>query len=154
MTTKHVCKEAFAVIGKAGKGPADNPLAWTLPLWEDANKNFQEIAALAQKDENGLPLIWGAMNDVDETNKRWGETGKYMAGCEAGVDTQPPTGWTKWVIPAQRYLVVETTADQYGEVFGAIVHDENIKIVGTVHERYPQPGNPNVLEIWFPVGTV
>lgn len=151
MTTKYIFKDTFAVIGKAGQGAANNPQAWVLPLWEDANAHFSEIAALANKDEAGTPLIWGAMNDADESNRRWSDTGKYMAGCEADVNAQPPEGWTKWVIPAQTYLVAECTADQYGEVFGAITSDETIEIIGTVHERYPQPGNPNVLELWFPV---
>jgi len=104
-----------------------------------------------KKDENGVPLVWGAMNDVGESNKRWGETGKYMAGCEAELDAQTPTGWAKWIIPAQTYLVAECTSDKYGEIFGSVTNDPSIEIVGTVHERYPQPGNPNVLELWFPV---
>ena len=148
---KYVYKDAFAVIGKAGSGPADKGPEWIAPLWPDAFKNLFEIAGIIRKTENGEVLWWGAMNDDEESNKRWGQTGKYMAGCEADVDVQPPDGWTKWVIPAQTYLVADATQATYGVVFGGITNDPKIKITGTVHERYPQPGNENVLELYFPV---
>jgi len=151
MTKKYIYKDAFAVIGKAGQGAANNPQAWIFPLWDDANGHFAEISGIVRKDEKGTPLVWGAMNDVDESNRRWGDVGNYMAGCEADIDAQSPAGWSKWIIPAQTYLVVDCTPDKYGEVFGGITSDPDIEIVGTVHERYPEPGNPNVLELWFPV---
>ena len=149
--TKHLYKNAFAVIGKAGQGPADNPQSWIPPLWDDANSHFNEITGVILKDDDGAPLVWGAMNNVDESNKRWDDTGKYMAGCEADVNAQPPDGWAKWIIPAQTYLVANCTGTTYGDVFAQITNDSNIEIIGTVHERYPEPGNPNVLELWFPV---
>lgn len=158
---KYFYKDTFAVIGKSGHGPADNPQTWILPLWDDANKNFTEIADVIQKNENEMPLsLWGAMNDMSESNKRWGENenapdepvqGKYIAGCEADTDAQPPVGWTKWIIPAQTYMIVKCTMDEYGEVFGKIVNDPEIQIAGTVHERYPEPDNPSVVELWFPI---
>ncbi len=152
MTTKHIYKDIFSVIGKAGQGPADSPQKWIPQLWNDANSHFAEIAEVIRKDENGIPLgVWGAMNDAEESNKRWGETGKYMAGCEADIDAAAPEGWTKWIIPAQTYLVAECTAEEYGEVFGKITNDPNIEIVGTVHERYPVPGNSDLLELYFPI---
>jgi predicted transcriptional regulator YdeE len=150
--TKIFFKDTFAVIGKAGQGPANNPQAWVLSLWNDANANFSEIADMILKSESNAPLsVWGAMNDMHESNKRWGESGKYMAGCETKIDTQPPEGWTKWIIPAQTYMTVKCTMQEYGEVFSKIADDPEIRIVGTVHERYPEPGNPSILELWFPV---
>ena len=155
-TIKYVYKDAFAVIGKAGQGSAENPQTWVMPLWDNANANFGEIARLVRKNESGAPLIWGAMNDIEESNKRWGEvgfgdTGKYMAGGEADVNTKAPAGWTKWIIPAQTYLVASCTMDEYGEVFGQIADKLGGKIVGSVHEFYPEPGNPNVLDVYFPI---
>lgn len=91
------------------------------------------------------------MNDINEQNKRWSEFGKYMAGCEADVNIVPPPGWTKWIIPSQTYIVAECSSEQYGEVFNKIINDPNILVVATVHERYPQPGNPALLELWFPI---
>ena len=145
-------KDTFAVIGRAGQGAANHPQEWILPLWDDANAHFSEIESLARKSEDGTPSIWGAMNDVTESNKRWDEcTGKYMAGYETDLDALQPDGWTKWIIPAQTYLVAETTMAEYGDVFRAISNDGNFGIVATVHERYPQPENPNIVELWFPI---
>ncbi len=152
MNTRFVYKDSFSVIGKMGQGPAANPGEWILPIWEDANAHFHEISPFVRHNADGdIAGVWGAMNDVDEQNKRWNDSGKYMAGCEAGADAQPPEGWTKWTVPAQTYLVAECTSDTYEEVFGKITNDENINIVGTVHERYPEPGNPDIVELYVPV---
>jgi len=156
MTTKHVYKDAFAVIGKAGQGYADDMPLWIPPLWDDANANFEEIANVVRKDKDGAPLIWGAMTDIDESNKRWGEAGlsnagKYMASSEADIDAIAPKGWTKWIIPAQTYLVISTTMDEYGDVFVKTVNELGNKIIGSVQEFYPEPGNPYVLDVYFPI---
>ena len=148
---KYIYKDSFAVIGKAGQGPADNPQSWILPLWDVANKHYEEIAGLVRKNENGVPLLWGAMNDEFESNKRWGAVGKYMAGGEVDIETAAPKGWTKWVIPAQTYLVAACQMDEYLQVFTTIVSALNNEIIGTVHEHYPDPGNPNKVEIYFPI---
>lgn len=55
------------------------------------------------------------------------------------------------IIPSQTYLVAECSEDEYGNVFSKITNDPEIQIVAAVHERYPQPGNPNALELWFPI---
>ena len=154
MNLKYRHKEAFAVIGKVGQGAADSPHEWIMPLWDEANAHFTEIVNIVRKKDDGSPLgIWGAMNDIDESNKRWGDSGKYMASAEADVDAAapPPEGWAKWIIPAQTYLVADCTMDTYGEVFGSITNDPSISIVGAVHERYPELGNPNVVELYFPI---
>jgi len=148
----YLYKDTFAVIGKVGEGSANHPQEWVVPLWNEANGNFNEIADIILKDEAGNPAgVWGAMNDVNERNKRWDEKGKYLAGCEVDINILPPSGWTKWIIPAQTYLVVECTSDTYVKVFETIESNPKIKIISTVHERYPEPGNPNKLEVYFPV---
>ena len=149
--TKYLYKDAFAVVGKAGQGVSDNPQEWILPLWNEANTHFSEIASMVCKSESGVPSIWGAMNDKDESNKRWDDVGKYMAGGETNVDAKVPEGWTKWTIPAQTYMVVPCTMKEYGEVFGKVTSDSSIQIVGTVHEHYPEPNNPNIVELYFPI---
>lgn len=149
---KCIYKDTFAVIGKAGEGPADSPKTWVMPLWEEANRSFSEIADIICKTETGAPLgVWGAMNDANESNKRWDITGKYMAGCEADQKAQAPKGWTKWRIPSQTYLVVSCSGKEYEETLDQITGDARFPIKGTIHERYPQPGNPNVLELYVPV---
>jgi len=155
---KYLYKDAFAVIGKMGQGAAGNTQEWIPPLWEAANSNFKEVENLIRKSKSGAPLIWGAMNDINESNKRWGETGmatmgKYMAGGEADARTVPPDGWSKWVIPAQTYLVASCSMDDYGKVFMEITEKLGAGIVGSIHEFYPEPGNPNMLDIYFPIAT-
>ena len=151
MNTKYIYKDAFAVIGKAGQGPAANAQAWITPLWEQAYADRAEMAGCIRTDKNGVPFWWGAMNDDGETNQRWGETGRYMAGCEADIGAAAPEGWTKWIIPAQTYLVAGCTMDRYGETFRIITNDPAIEIIGTIHERYPDAGNPNLVELYVPV---
>ncbi len=74
-----------------------------------------------------------------------------MASGEADIDAKVPEGWTKWIIPAQTYMVAKCSMDEYGQVFSKITSNPEIQIVGTVHEHYPEPGNPNVVEIYFPI---
>ena len=124
MITTYLYKDAFAVIGKAGHGPADKGPEWIQPLWEAAGASYPEIADVCKKSGSGGLFWWGAMNDSEEQNKVWGDTGKYMAGCEADVSAAAPEGWTKWIIPAQTYLVVSASPDKYGEVFRKVMSDK------------------------------
>jgi len=154
MDTKIMYKDEFAVIGKMKEGSALNPHEWVPPIWSEAAPKFPEIFSVIRHSDNGdVAGVWGAMNDVGELNKRWDENGRYLAGCEADVDAVAPTGWTKWVIPAQTYLVADCTLETYGEVFGPLTNDPSITIVGTVHERYPHPDDSNRLELWFPIAS-
>ena len=103
-------KQQFSVIGKLGKGLAIEGPKWIPPLWQEANSNFAEISNLAKLDAEGNIIgIWGAMSDVDEKFERWKEEGKYLAGCEVTDDAIAPNGWTKWVIPAFKYVVTKCT---------------------------------------------
>jgi hypothetical protein len=69
-----------------------------------------------------------------------------MPGCEADVDAVSPDGWTKWIIPAQTYLVVSASPDKYGEIFGKVVGDKDNVVTGAI-----QPDNPSIMELCFPV---
>ena len=151
MKKRYQYKDTFAVIGKKGEGDAATSQEWILPLWDAANATFNEIAHLVRKKDDGAPVIWGAMNDIAETNKRWSARGKYMAGCEAAPDSIAPDTWSKWIIPAQTYLIVECSMGEYGSVFNAISNDADIQITGTVHEHYPNLSDPENLELWFPI---
>jgi len=153
---RYMYKDAFAVIGKMGQGSADNAKEWILPLWDDAVSNFKEVEHLIRKHESGEPIFWGAGNDVGESNKRWGwgglnDEGKFMAGGEADLDAIPPDGWSKWVIPAQTYVVASCTADDLIKVFADIVEKFGERIVGCEHEFYPEPGNDDVIDMYVPI---
>ncbi len=156
MNTKIIFKDKFSVIGKMGMGCSSNPAEWIPQIWDDANSNFAQIKSLVKYDENGnMQGLWGAMSDVDETFARWGDNGKYLAGCEVDNDSIAPDGFTKWTIPAQTYLVVNCDMASYGEIFNSVINDyipkNSMTLVGAVHERYPQAGNPNVIELYFPI---
>jgi len=155
---KYLYKDAFAVIGKVGQGEADSFDAWAMPLWGAYDSGFDEIKGLVRKHENGAPLLWAALNDLDENNKRWGETGfsssgKYMAAGEADADVTPPAGWAKWIIPAQTYMVVSSTAAESEKAYAQIADKISSKIVGSVHAFFPVPGNDDMVDTYIPIAS-
>jgi len=151
-------KESFAVIGKAGRGPSEQGPQWISPLWQSANAGFAEIADLVRRDENGLPRVWGAMNDIKLRFQPWGETGAYLAGCEAKPGVFPPPGWELWQIPAFRYAVIDTSAATYGEAFRFMLQsylpEQGLTLAGAVQEHYPEPGNSEKVRLFFPVASL
>lgn len=156
MDVEYVYKEKFPVIGKLGAGEALNARSWIPSLWDEANGNFSEIEALVEKKENQSPAIWGIMSDFSETFARWDHTGgKYLACCEVKAEAAPPEGWVKWEVPSQTYLVSACSQDDYGAVFETVINkyipENHLKLIGAVHEHYPEPGNPDVVELYFPI---
>ncbi|WMJ89377.1 zinc ribbon domain-containing protein [Anaerocolumna sp. MB42-C2] len=155
MDMKYVYKEKFSVLGKLGQGAAENPWSWIKPLWDDANGNFTEIEGLAIKN-NGKTSIWGIMSDLDENFNRWDDkAGKYLACCEVKEETAAPVGWVKWDVPSQTYIVAASNQEEYLSVFHNVINDfipkNNLKLIGAVHEHYPDPGNPDIVELYFPI---
>lgn len=156
MNTIFIFKDTFSVIGKMGMGSAKNPMEWIGGIWEKANADFAQIQSIAKYDADGtLCGLWGAMSDVNERFERWSDEGKYLAGCEVTSGAVPPKGFTKWTIPAQTYVAVKTDAASYTEVWNYIINEylpqNNLTIVAAQHERYPEAGNPNVVELYFPI---
>ncbi|WP_235550993.1 GyrI-like domain-containing protein [Paenibacillus sp. Soil787] len=149
-------KQQFSVIGKMGEGLAIEGTKWIPPLWQEANSNFAEISNLAKLDAEGnITGIWGAMSDVDEKFERWKEEGKYLAGCEVTDDAIVPNGWTKWVIPAFKYVVTKCTQDSYQNIFNHMIANylsqSNYQIVGAIQEFYNPKDNTGELYLYFPV---
>ena len=154
-----VRKDAFAVIGKMAEGPIDDTCGWIPPLWEEAGDHYTEIVSAARKDREGRGdglLWWGLSNDLTESFRPLGDRGKYLVGCEADVDAAAPAGWTKWIVPAQTYLVVSGTPGAYRQMNEQIVNDPGITIIGAAHEHYPEPGNIILMELYYPIegGTI
>lgn len=112
-----------AVIGKCGKSTDDE--GFVQKLWEEANGHFNEVEALAKKDENGkVAACWGAMSDMGLNFKPWEDwfkTGLYLAGVEVNEDAIAPEGWTKWVMPERDYLVVSVDMKDYSNTFNHYV---------------------------------
>lgn len=149
-------KGQFAVIGKMGKGLALEGKEWIPLLWQEANRNFNEISNLAKLDAEGnIVGIWGAMSDVDDKFERWKDEGKYLAGCEVVDDAIAPNGWTKWVIPAFKYVVVTCTQDTYHETFHHMIANylplNNYTIAGAIQEFYNPKDNNGELSLYFPI---
>ncbi len=110
MEANFIKKPAFAVIGKQGS-TEDGP-GFIQALWEDANAHFDQVEALAKRDEKGrLAGVWGLMSDRSLSFHPWEENltkGLYLAGVEVEDAASPPEGWVKWVSPAYEYMVVES----------------------------------------------
>ena len=138
------CKmPAFAVIGK--EGSTNDGEGFIARLCEDANSHFDEVAALAVKDENGNLLgIWGAMSDMSRSFQPWEDgftRGLYLAGVQCELNQQAPEGWTKWIIPAYEYLYTECTEPDTFARMIAYMQDNNIVLAGAVHDfTCPQTG--------------
>ncbi|MDR1634253.1 MAG: GyrI-like domain-containing protein [Bifidobacteriaceae bacterium] len=147
-----VIKGEFAVIGKAGRASRDSGVAWIKPLWHQAVASFAEVGHLALRRADGTPVgVWGAMNDLDESNQPWDERGGlYMPAFESPLDAEPPPGWMKWVIPAQTYLVVSCDTNDYHDVYARAAESLAGRIVGTIHEFYPDPGADRI-DLYFPI---
>lgn len=148
---------AFYAIGKMGQGGVEDKDAWIPPLWAAASGNFEEIAEHIKRAPNGLPSgIWAIMSDRSESFKPWDAAGgKYLAGFEAIDDSPAPEGWTKWRVPGYEYVVVETSLADYGEAFthaiATLLPEKGLTLAGAVHERYPSPDDPGIVELYFPV---
>ncbi len=149
---------SFFVIGKLGQGTAANRSEWLPPLWQEASKNAKDIASEISLTPEGSPYgIWAIMSDLDEKFLPWHPQngGKYLAGFEANSGTPAPQGWTKWQVPGYRYVVARFPISEYDKVFAltlnAYIPSIGQKLVGAVHERYPDPSDPKLIELYFPI---
>ena len=150
MEIKNCVKESFVVIGK--EGSTLDVEGFIQRLWDDANSHFGEVQHLAKKDENGnIVGIWGAMSDFSRSFKPWESftMGLYLAGVECMADAEPPSGWTKWVVPGYEYIYVECEEDNIFPRVIKYLEDNSIPLVGAVHDfTCPQTGKSYM---FFPV---
>lgn len=133
---KRCVKESFVVIGK--EGSTKDGGGFIEKLWTNANTNFNEVAHLAKKDDNGnLVGIWGAMSDFTYSFNPWENgfsQGLYLAGVECNDNAQAPNGWIKWIIPAYEYIFVERESDDTFINTINYLQQNNIPLVGAVHD--------------------
>ena len=145
-------KESFVVIGK--EGSTNDGEGFIQKLWEDANGHFNEVEALAKKDENGCIVgVWGAMTDMSHSFKPWEEQfakGLYLAGVEVREDAEVPEGWVKWVIPGFEYLRVKVDCEDIFPKMIAYMAEHNIELVGAVHE-FNDPKENGQAYMLFPI---
>jgi predicted transcriptional regulator YdeE len=149
-------KQRFSVIGKLGEGLSSESSNWIPPLWQEANSKFIEISDLAKLDVNGnIVGIWGAMSDFNGNYDRWKEGGQYLAGCEVTDDAIPPDGWTKWTLPAFKYVVSKCKQESYQDTLKNMISDylptNNYQIVGAIQEFYNPKDSNGDLYLYFPI---
>ncbi|MDD4796711.1 MAG: GyrI-like domain-containing protein [Eubacteriales bacterium] len=129
-------KEQFSVIGIEGS-TADGQ-GFVRRLWDEANARFGEVAALAKRNEQGdLAGVWGVMSDFSRSFLPWQQDfsqGLYLAGIEAADDSQPPAGWTKWIIPAYEYRRVKNDGPDTFARGIAYLRENQLPLAGAVHE--------------------
>ena len=122
----------------------------------NANEHFYELGNLAKINEDGsFAGFWGAMSNTDETFLPWDWQGKYLAGCEVKHDATAPEGWTKWTIPAFKYLTVKCNHDNYSEVLNYINNDyirnHKYNLVGAIQEYYDPKDTDGSFYLYFPI---
>lgn len=151
MKIEKCIKESFAVIGKEGS-TLDGP-GFVQQLWAEANAQFEQVADLAKKDENGNPVgFWGAMTDFSRNFQPWEDgfsKGLYLAGVECEHDAQPPEGWSKWIIPGFEYLYAECEQDGIFAQMIAYLQENSVSLAGAVQDfTCPQTGK---IYMFFPI---
>ncbi len=150
MKIEKCTKEAFTVIGK--EGSTKDGEGFIQRLWDDANSHFEEIAHLAKKDENGVPLgVWGAMSDFSRSFKPWTNLseGLYLAGAECVDGAEAPEGWVKWIVPGFEYLYVECENESTFPDMIKYLKENGFTLAGAVHDfTCPQTGGSYM---FFPI---
>ena len=150
MKIEKVIKESFVVIGKEGSTKDGN--GFIQNLWQEMNKNFNEIESFTKKDENGNYIgFWGAMSDFSLSFQPWEDNfskGLYLAGVEC-EDVETPKGWSKWIIPSYEYLCVEVENENtFIEVIN-YMKSNKLPLVGAVHDYSCPITNKNFM--FFPI---
>ncbi len=155
MEIKIIDLPMITVVGKEGLCTAENNIVQQ--LWQEANSHFDEVAALGMKNSDGTYVgFWGAMSDENKSFRPWTHQftrGLYLAGVETYADAIAPDGWTKWTIPARKYIVVDVEPNRYGEIFEEVINntisEKGMKLVGAVCD-YTEPATGNS-KLFFPV---
>ena len=138
MDIRRCIKESFVVIGK--EGTTKDGDGFIQKLWDEANNHFNEIESLLKINESGNPVgFWGVMSNFSKSFQPWENNfteGLYLAGAEVKDDSEPPIGWTKWIVPSYEYLYVKVD-NSIPETFSAMIEYieiNNFKLAGAVHD--------------------
>ena len=155
METTLVQLPEIAIIGMEGFCTSEHNVA--PELWARANAWFDAVAPLGMREKDGSYVgFWGAMSDETMSFLPWTEgftRGFYLAGLEVNRDARPPEGWTKWVMPARTYLVVDVCPERYGEIFHDVLErvlpERKLHLAGGVCD-YTEPATGKN-KLFFPV---
>ena len=155
MEIKIIDLPMITVIGKEGLCTTGKNIVQQ--LWQEANSHFNEVAALGMKNSDGTYVgFWGAMSDESRSFRPWTHQftrGLYLAGVETYADAIVPEGWTKWIIPARKYMVVDVEPNRYNEIFDEVINntisEKGMKLAGAVCD-YTEPATGKN-KLFFPV---
>ncbi len=155
MEIKMIDLPMITVIGKEGLCTKEKNISQQ--LWQEADSHFNEVAALGMKNPDGTYVgFWGAMSDESKSFRPWTHQftrGLYLAGVEAYADAAAPEGWTKWVIPARKYMVVDIEPNRYSEIFDEVINhtipEKGMKLAGAACD-YTEPATGKN-KLFFPV---
>lgn len=148
-------RPAFYVIGKEGKGLAEEGASWVPALWELATKDFEEIEFLVSDQKAEELEFWGLMSDGTNWLEPWQETGRYLAGVQVHTENFPPVGWVRWEMPAMTYLVVKTDEKNLTmmteKMLMEVLPENNVYLSAAIQERYLPHFKEGEVEFFFPV---
>lgn len=148
-------RPAFYVIGKEGKGLAEEGASWVPALWELATKDFEEIEFLVSDQKAEELEFWGLMSDGTNWLEPWQETGRYLAGVQVQTENFPPVGWVRWEMPAMTYLVVKTDEKNLTmmteKMLMEVLPENNVQLSAAIQERYLPHFKEGEVELFFPV---
>lgn len=155
MEIKIIDLPMISVIGKEGLCTAEQNIVQQ--LWQEANAHFHEVAALGMKNADGTYVgFWGVMSDEGRSFRPWTHQftrGLYLAGVETYAAAIAPEGWTKWIMPARKYMVADVEPDRYGEIFNEVINtaifEKGMKLAGAVCD-YTEPATGKN-KLFFPV---
>ncbi len=147
MQPQFVSKPAFTVVGFRIRTQAKSP---EIPqLWD------QFVPRIGEIQEGSEPYVsYGLMDNFDFQR---GEM-DYMAGNPVAKIDTVPAGMTSWNVPANTYVVFETSIPKIGETFDHIFStwlptSGYQQVAGPYFERYGEDFSPNnpVLTVYIPV---
>ena len=144
---KFTTKPAFTVVGLLLHTQAMSP---EIPaLWDRFVPRMGEI-----QHQSEPHVSYGLMDHFDQQ----AGTLDYMAGNAVTQATELPPDMARWDVPANTYVVFETTLPKIGEAFGYFFNtwlpsSGYQQVAAPYFERYGEtfsPENP-VVEIYIPV---
>lgn len=150
MEYKIVNKPAFSVIGR--QGSTEDGEGFIARLWQEANENFPEVAALAKRGTEGsFAGFWGLMSDEGMNFMPWEDgftRGLYLAGVEVEDAAKAPEGWVKWDAPAREYMVAPAGPEAFSLAL-KYIREQGWTLSGAVYD-FTDPGSGESSQ-YFPI---
>lgn len=142
------------VIGKEGRGLAEEGSSWVPLLWDQMNTHFEEIVGLLAGQKMEDLHLWGLMSDGTHWLEPWQEEGRYLAGVQVPKDAETPVGWVRWELPAMSYLTLKASAEKIEDatnlMLGEIFPLEKLDLAGAIQEHYLPHFAEGEVELYFP----